>query len=116
MPTTSLEHQKNLRRLVRSRAKLAAANQSIPRISVHRSLRHISAQLIDDQKGVTLTASTDLTAKGTKTEQAKTVGTALAKQALALGITAVRFDRGANVYHGRVAALADAARQAGLIF
>ena len=115
MPTTSLHHQKDQRRLLRSRAKLAA-NQSIPRISVHRSLRHISAQLIDDLKGVTLTASSDLTVEGTKTEQAKIVGKILAEQAVALGITNVRFDRGANRYHGRVAALADAARQAGLTF
>ena len=115
MPLTKLHHLQNVRRLTRSRAKLAT-NQTIPRISVHRSLRHISAQLIDDQKGVTLTACNDVTLSGTKTEQAVAVGRSLAEQALALGITNVRFDRGANRYHGRVAALADAARQAGLTF
>lgn len=115
MPTTSLHHQQNVRRLLRSRAKLAT-NQLVPRISVNRSLRHISAQVIDDQKGITLTSTTDLTLTGTKTEQATAVGKALAEQALALGITNVRFDRGANRYHGRVAAVADAARQAGLTF
>ena len=116
MPLTSLHHQRDQRRLLRSRSKLAI-NQSIPRLSVNRSLRHISVQLIDDAKGHTLAQADDIQLKGmTKTEEAIEVGKSIAAKALASGVTAVRFDRGANRYHGRVAALAEAARQAGLKF
>ena len=113
--STTTQHQSFLRRRARTRASLAQ-NQALPRLSVHRSLRHISAQVIDDLSGTTLAAFTDTEAKGDKTERAEAVGTKIAELALDKKITAVRFDRGAYRYHGRVAALADAARKAGLTF
>jgi large subunit ribosomal protein L18 len=117
MALTSLQHQNFLRRKHRTRVKLAV-HQDRPRLSVHRSLRHISAQIIDDTKGITLVSASDLTVetKGTKSESAAAVGTKIAELAKKAGITAVRFDRGAFSYHGRIAALAEAARTAGLEF
>jgi large subunit ribosomal protein L18 len=98
-------------------------NLTRPRLSVFRSNRHISAQIIDDRSGRTLvSASTldrnlrDKIAKPYNKDAAVVVGKALAERALAAGIREVRFDRGHYKYHGRVAALADAARQAGLLF
>lgn len=92
-----------------------------PRLSVFRSEKHIYAQIIDDVKGVTLVATStvekDLDLKvGSNVEAATAVGTAIAKKALAKGIEEVVFDRGGFLYHGRVAALAEAAREAGLQF
>lgn len=89
-----------------------------PRLVVFRSLAHIEAQLIDDVKGHTLVAVSDrqLKAKGTKTERATAVGVALAEQAKAKKIINVVFDRGGFQYHGRVKALAEAARTGGLKF
>lgn len=92
-----------------------------PRLSVFRSEKHIYAQIIDDVKGVTLVAAStvekDLELKvGSNIEAATAVGTAIAKKALAQGIEEVVFDRGGFLYHGRVAALAEAAREAGLQF
>lgn len=118
MATASRFHLNFLRRRARVRARLAAAGQETPRLSVHRSLRHVYAQIIDDVTGTTLVASSDVIAKakGTKTEQAKAVGAHIAELAKAKKITAVRFDRSGFRYHGRVAALADAAREAGLSF
>lgn len=88
------------------------------RLSVHRSLHHIYAQIIDDSKGETLAAASSVALKlsGNKTETAKKVGQAIAEAAKAKGITSVVFDRGAFKYHGRVKALADAAREGGLEF
>lgn len=90
-----------------------------PRLSVFRSLKHISAQIIDDTTGTTLasasTVEKDLNAKG-GVEGAKIVGAKLAERAKEKGITAVVFDRGGFRYHGQVAALADGAREAGLEF
>ena len=96
-------------------------NAERPRMSIHRSNKHISCQVIDDATGRTLVAASTLDAqlkgqiqnKGNK-EAAAAVGQALAQRALASGIGQVRFDRGHYRYHGRVAALADAAREAGL--
>ena len=89
-----------------------------PRLNVFRSLSNIYAQVIDD--GVTLVSASskdkDFNAYGGNIEAAKAVGAAVAKRALEKGITEVVFDRGGYVYHGRVAALADAAREAGLKF
>ena len=115
MTRTSTAFHNLVLRKNRTRAKLAA-NQEIPRLSVHRTLRAMYAQIIDDKKGVTLVAASDkaLKATGTKTERARIVGTAIAKLAKEKKITAVRFDRGARKYHGRIAALADAAREEGL--
>jgi large subunit ribosomal protein L18 len=93
-----------------------------PRLSVYRSLKHISVQVIDDLKGVTLVSASS--AEGKKAERksggnvaaARSVGKAVAERAKSKGITKVVFDRGGYIYHGRVKALADAAREAGLQF
>ena len=98
-------------------------NAERPRLSVHRSLRQISCQVIDDIAGKTLVSVNTLdkdmrervTAGGNKAAAA-IVGKAIAEKALQAGIKEVRFDRGACRYHGRVASLADAAREAGLVF
>jgi large subunit ribosomal protein L18 len=105
------------RRAFRTRNKIKAVSDR-PRLSVHRSDQHIYAQVIDDSKGVTLAAASTLTTEGagTKTERAKQVGAAIAKAAMDKGIKAVVFDRGSSKYHGRVKALADAAREGGLDF
>lgn len=91
-----------------------------PRLNVFRSLSNIYAQVIDDVNGVTLvSASTkdkDFQNYGGNVEAAKVIGEAVAKRAIEKGITEVVFDRGGYVYHGRVAALAEAAREAGLKF
>lgn len=90
-----------------------------PRLSVYISNMHISAQLIDDVAGKTLAASTTVgnkSAKGTMTEKAAVIGTDIATKAKAVKVKTVVFDRGGKQYHGRVAALADAARKAGLEF
>lgn len=106
-----------LRRKARVRATVGLHTE-LPRLTVFRSLRHISAQIIDDVSGKTLVATTDIIKdiKGKKSEKAAQVGTQIAKLALAKKITKVRFDRGAYRYHGRIAALADAARAEGLQF
>lgn len=89
-----------------------------PRLAVFRSNKHIYAQIIDDTVGRTLVAASTLEfeAEGTKTEAAKQVGDLVAKKALEKGIKQVVFDRGGNIYHGRIQALADGAREAGLDF
>ena len=92
-----------------------------PRLAVYRSNKHISCQIIDDEKQVTLvSASTFENGKkfenGSNIEAAKQVGELVAKRALEAGITTVVFDRGGFIFHGRVKALADAAREAGLKF
>lgn len=91
-----------------------------PRLNVFRSLAHIYAQIIDDEKGMTLAAASsldkDFQGKGGNIAAAKAVGAAIAKKALEKGINEVVFDRGGYIYHGRVAALAQAARDGGLKF
>ena len=92
-----------------------------PRLAVHRSNKHISAQIIDDDAGVTLAAAStpeaaERTSGGGTVEAAARVGKLVAERAKAAGVTAVVFDRGGYAYHGRVAAVADAAREAGLEF
>lgn len=91
-----------------------------PRLAVFRSVNHIYAQVIDDQQGHTLVAAAsvekDLRGKGGNVEGAKLIGKAVAQRAKDKGITKVVFDRGGYLYHGRVKALADAAREAGLEF
>lgn len=101
---------------VREKVKGTAAR---PRLVVFRSNKNIEAQIIDDVKGVTLASSSSTALKlanGGNIEAAKVVGADLAKKALAKDITKVVFDRGGYDYHGRVAALADAAREGGLQF
>ncbi len=92
-----------------------------PRLVVTRSLRHIGAQIVDDLAGHTLVSASTLDAslrgaEGDKSAQARKVGALLAERAQAAGVSKVVFDRGGNQYAGRIAALADAAREAGLEF
>ncbi|MFA5945877.1 MAG: 50S ribosomal protein L18 [Patescibacteria group bacterium] len=105
------------RRAFRTRAKMTGTAER-PRLSVFRSLKHISVQAIDDARGRTLAAASDLKMDGKKTgmEIAVLVGTDIAQKAKAAGITKVIFDKGSFRYHGRVKALADAARAGGLEF
>jgi large subunit ribosomal protein L18 len=106
------------RRHQRVRAKISGTAEC-PRLSVYRSNSHINAQLIDDVKGVTLAASSSQALKlehGNNIAAATKVGTDLAQKALEKGISAVVFDRSGYLYHGRIKALADAARAAGLKF
>jgi len=104
------------RRHFRLRKKISGSPQR-PRLVVNRSSRHLFAQLVDDGKGVTLvSASTYKLVDGDKTARAKQLGEQLAKAAKDAGVTKVVFDRGGNTYTGRVAAFADAAREAGLEF
>lgn len=108
--------EKRNRRHKRIRAKVVGT-ASRPRLAVFKSNAYIYAQLIDDSKGVTLASSCDIGLKGkTKTERAKLSGVALAKKAVAAGIKEVTFDRGGFIYTGRVRALAEAAREGGLVF
>ncbi len=104
------------RRHFRLRKKVAGTAER-PRLVVSRSSRHLFVQLVDDAKGVTIASgSTFKLSDGDKTAQAKQLGATLADAAKAAGITKVVFDRGGNTYTGRVAAFADAAREAGLEF
>jgi large subunit ribosomal protein L18 len=102
----------------RIRRKLAGTGAR-PRLNVYRSLNHVYAQVIDDQKGETLVATSTLALKlktGGNVAAAREVGKAIAERAVEKGIKKVVFDRGGFLYHGRVKALAEAAREAGLEF
>ncbi len=102
----------------RIREKLSGTTER-PRLNVYRSLNHIYAQVIDDQKGETLASASTLQLKlktGGNVAAAKEIGKAVAEKAVAQGIKRVVFDRGGYLYHGRIKALADAAREAGLEF
>ena len=105
------------RRHRRVRVRVAGTAQR-PRLSVFRSLHHVYAQLIDDDSGRTLAASSTVKLSAAKkdADAAAAVGRAIAEQAKAAGISSAVFDRGGFLYHGRVKALADAAREAGLEF
>ncbi|MCC7301675.1 MAG: 50S ribosomal protein L18 [Bacteroidia bacterium] len=101
--------------------KVVSGDSATPRLTVFRSNKQIYAQLVDDLSGKTLVAAGSVSKenknfKGNKTDQAKSIGKAIAEKAIAKGITSVRFDRNGYLYHGRVKALADAAREAGLKF
>ncbi|WP_293942955.1 50S ribosomal protein L18 [Sphingomonas sp.] len=107
------------RRRVRSALKARASGK--PRLSVHRSGRHIYAQVIDDAAGKTLASASSLDkdlrgTTGATTDSAATVGKTLAERAKEAGVSRVVFDRGGFLFHGRVKALADAAREGGLEF
>ncbi|MGY4102294.1 50S ribosomal protein L18 [Nocardia sp. R16R-3T] len=108
------------RRHFRLRKKVVGTTER-PRLVVNRSSRHLHAQLIDDSLGKTIAAASSIeadvrAAEGDKTAKGKKVGQLLAERAKAAGIEAVVFDRGGHDYHGRIAALADAAREGGLKF
>lgn len=113
------------RRLQRNRAKLRRVSFGRMRLTVFRSEQHIYAQVIDDTKGVTLAAASTVEpeakgklkdGKGCNIEAAALVGKLVAERARKAGVEAVFFDRGAYIFHGRVKALADAAREGGLKF
>ena len=109
-----------LRRQVRGRKRVAGSAER-PRLVVTRSAKHITAQVVDDSVGRTLASATTMEAdvrgeNGDKTAKAKRVGQLIAERAKAAGVDGVVFDRAGNKYHGRVAALADGAREGGLAF
>ena len=102
----------------RIRRKVRGSGEK-PRLAIYRSLNHIYAQVIDDQKGETIVSASSLALKmktGGNVASAKEIGKAIAERAVEKGIKKVVFDRGGFLYHGRVKALADAAREAGLEF
>ena len=107
------------RRAARVRRSLKAVANGRPRLSVHRSSKNIYAQVIDDSVGHTLVSASTLESglrglAGNKVDKSRKVGELVAERALEAGISAVVFDRGGNKYHGRVAAVAEGARSAGL--
>lgn len=104
-----------VRRIARVRAKISGTAER-PRMSVVRSLKHISVQVIDDVAGKTLVSASDKDVKGTKLEKAQAVGKLIAERAKAKGINTVVFDRRDKQYHGRVRAVAEGAREGGLQF
>lgn len=116
MNTSEYKTMKRKRRHARVRAKVSGT-QERPRLTVFRSNKNIYAQLVDDDSQITLVQANDQKeTKGSKIERAQLVGTALAEAAKAKKITTVVFDRSGYLYAGRVKALAEAARAAGLIF
>lgn len=115
---TAARTSSRLRRQLRGRKKIFGAADR-PRLVVTRSAKHITAQVIDDTRGHTLAYASTMEAavrgaEGDKTEKAKQVGQLVAERAKAAGVQQVVFDRAGNKYHGRIAALADAARETGL--
>jgi large subunit ribosomal protein L18 len=117
---TAAKTASRLRRQLRGRKKIFG-DAARPRLVVTRSAKHISAQVIDDTAGRTLASASTMeadvrTAEGDKTAKAKLVGANLATRAKAAGVEQVVFDRAGRQYHGRIAALADGAREAGLGF
>jgi len=118
MALSKLERRQRIKHRIR---KIVSGNATKPRLSVFRSNKEISAQLIDDVAGTTLVATSSrekdiVSKKGTKIETATLVGKVLAEKAKKAGIETVAFDRNGFLYHGRVKALADSAREAGLKF
>jgi large subunit ribosomal protein L18 len=117
---TATRVRARLRRQARGRKWINGTTER-PRLVVTRSARHITVQVVDDLAGTTLAYASSMesdvrTAGGDKTTQAKKVGELVASRAKAAGIEGVVFDRAGNKYHGRIAALADAAREGGLSF
>ncbi len=109
------------RRRQRNRFQIRQKSSGRARLSIHRSSRHIYAQIIDDSKGVTLAAASTLDEglrknSGCNKDAASAVGKLVAERAVKAGVKQVVFDRGGYIYHGRVKALADAAREGGLEF
>jgi large subunit ribosomal protein L18 len=117
-PRSAASARCRVRRHLRVRKKISGT-PARPRLVVNRSAKHIFAQIVDDTVGRTLAAASTLddsikSASGDKTAKSKLVGQLLAERAKAAGLTAVVFDRGGYQYHGRIAALADGAREGGL--
>jgi large subunit ribosomal protein L18 len=119
----STKSKSNTRRAERIRRRLRRTAYGRPRLSVFRSSKHIYAQVIDDTKGVTLVSASTREPEirgekktGANIEAAKAVGRRIAERASEKGVKEVQFDRGAYLYHGRIKALADAAREGGLKF
>ncbi len=116
MTTKLSKTEQRTRRHRRIRAKVSGTAER-PRLAVFKSNSYMYAQLIDDTKGATLVASSDMGLKGkTKTERAKLAGVALAKIAKEKGLESAVFDRGGFIYTGRVRAFAEGAREGGLVF
>ncbi len=115
MNTNAHKQFKKYRRAHRTRARISGTAER-PRLRVTRTLAHISCQLIDDVNGKTLAYADDRNEKGTKTEKAMAVGKTIAELAKKQNVATVVFDRGSFLYHGRVKALADGAREGGLVF
>ncbi|MDZ7627616.1 MAG: 50S ribosomal protein L18 [Parvularculaceae bacterium] len=120
MPLKSIQKAK---RSKRTRSKLRTVANGRPRLSVFRSSKNISAQIIDDAAGTTIASASSLDktlkgdiAKGADKDAAAKVGKALAERAIKAGVKDVIFDRGGYIFHGRIKALADAAREGGLNF
>jgi large subunit ribosomal protein L18 len=118
MGLSKIQRKQRIRRRIR---KVSVGTEARPRLSVFRSNSEIYAQIINDTEGKTLVAVSSrdkalAKAKGTKTEVANLVGKAIAEKAKKAGIDKVAFDRGGNLYHGRVKSLAEGAREAGLEF
>jgi len=116
MSLTKSERRQRIQFRIR---KIVSGTAAQPRLSVFRSNKEIYAQIIDDVQGVTLASASSRekgVAKSTKTETANAVGKLIAEKALKAGVTNVTFDRGGNLYHGRVKSLAEGAREAGLKF
>jgi large subunit ribosomal protein L18 len=117
---TSARVASRLRRQVRGRKKVSGTAER-PRLVVTRSSKHISVQVVDDLQGRTLASASTMEAdvrsvEGDKSAKARRVGALVAERAKAAGVSSAVFDRAGNKYHGRVAALADAAREGGLAF
>jgi len=117
---TAARQKSRMRRQIRGRKKLSGTPER-PRLVVTRSTKHISVQVVDDLEGKTLayasTMESDLRSlEGDKTAKAKRVGELVAERAKGVGVETVVFDRAGNQYHGRIAALADGAREGGLRF
>ena len=116
----TLTQRNAIRRRIHARIRAKVAGTAArPRLNVYRSLNHIYAQLIDDAQGVTVVSASTMALKlkaGGNIAAAKEVGKAVAQEAVAKGVKKVVFDRGGYLYHGRIKALADAAREAGLEF
>ena len=112
---TNQKTVKRIERHARIRAKIKGT-EDMPRLSVYKSNRYIYAQIIDDTKGTTLVSASSISSKSTMMEAAKEVGKAIAESAKKSKISKVVFDRGGFIYTGKIKALADAAREAGLTF
>jgi large subunit ribosomal protein L18 len=117
---TAARTASRLRRQIRGRKRITGSSER-PRLVITRSAKHISAQVVDDSVGHTLAAASTMEAdlraqQGDKSTKAKRVGELVAERAKAAGVEGVVFDRAGNKYHGRVAALADGAREGGLAF